>query len=321
MKILVVQNKMGIGDMVIYLPFIDAISKKFNTPVSILAKQSSKAEQFLRDNKNIEKIIILEQGNNLKGARHQGFGGFINLAKELREHNFDKIFIFNSSLRFYLVAKFAGIKNIYQYPLLTKKNQHIIDAAKKFINKKLNLIVKDDPKIIINDQSVQHVKLKFKINNDQKNILLGIGGSGPTKRIPAITFIKLIRLISNAYKCRFFLTTGKNKEEQEILKEILNTEFKDKCIPLDDLSIRETLPIIKNCDISICNDSSFSHLSSGLGIKTIVLMADTPLIYGNYSSRMYPIIPDGENTVTHNTLGKEKINPDKIFDQLKKILN
>ena len=321
MKILVVQNKMGIGDMVIYLPFIDAISKKFNTPVSILVKQSSKTEQFLRDNKNIEKIIILEQGNNLKGARHQGFGGFINLAKELREHNFDKIFIFNSSLRFYLVAKFAGIKNIYQYPLLTKKNQHIIDAAKKFINKKLNLIVKDDPKIIINDQSVQDVKLKFKINNDQKNILLGIGGSGPTKRIPAKIFIKLIRLISNAYKCRFFLATGKNKEEQEILKEILNTEFKDKCIPLDDLSIRETLPIIKNCDISICNDSSFSHLSSGLGIKTIVLMADTPLIYGNYSSRMYPIIPDGENTVTHNTLGKEKINPDKIFDQLKKILN
>ena len=321
MKILVVQNKMGIGDMVIYLPFIDAISKKFNTPVSILVKQSSKTEQFLRDNKNIEKIIILEQGNNLKGTIHQGFGGFINLAKELREHKFDKVFIFNSSLRFYLVAKFAGIKNIYQYPLLTKKNQHIIDAAKKFINKKLNLIVKDDPKIIINDQSVQDAKLKFKINNDQKNILLGIGGSGPTKRIPAITFIKLIRLISNAYKCRFFLTTGKNKEEQEILKEILNTEFKDKCIPLDDLSIRETLPIIKNCDISICNDSSFSHLSSGLGIKTIVLMADTPLIYGNYSSKMYPIIPDGENTVTHNTLGKEKINPDKIFDQLKKILN
>ena len=321
MKILVVQNKMGIGDMVIYLPFIDAISKKFNTPVSILVKQSSKTEQFLRDNKNIEKIIILEQGNNLKDARHQGFSGFINLAKELREHNFDKIFIFNSSLRFYLVAKFAGIKNIYQYPLFAKKNQHIIDAAKKFIKKNLNLIVKDDPKIIINDKSVQDAKLKFKINNDQKNILLGIGGSGPTKRIPAKTFIKLIRLISNTYKCRFFLATGKNKEEQEILKEILNTEFKDKCIPLDDLSISETLPIIKNCDISICNDSSFSHLSSGLGIKTIVLMADTPLIYGNYSSRMYPIIPDGENTVTHNTLGKEKINPDKIFDQLKKILN
>ncbi|MDB9699498.1 hypothetical protein OAA33_01085 [Candidatus Pelagibacter sp.] len=321
MKILVVQNKMGVGDMVIYLPFIDAISKKFNTPVSILVKQSSKADQFLINNKNIEKIIILEQGNNLKGARHQGFSGFVNLSKELRGHNFDKIFIFNSSFRFYLVAKVAGIKNIHQYPLFAKKNQHVINAAKKFMYQNLNLIVDSDPKILINDKSLQDVRLKYKINNDQKNIVLGIGGSGPTKRVPATIFIKLIRLISNTYKCRFFLATGKNKEEQEILKEILNTEFKDKCVPLDDLSISETLPIIKNCDISICNDSSFSHLSSGLGIKTIVLMADTPLLYGNYSSRMHPIIPDGEITVTHNTLGKDKINPNKIFDQLKKILN
>ena len=58
----------------------------------------------------------------------------------------------------------------------------------------------------------------------------------------------------------------------------------------------DTLPIIKNCNISICNDSSFSHLSSALGFKTITLMADTPLIYGSYSSNMYPIIPDGETT-------------------------
>jgi len=321
MKILVVQNKMGIGDMIIYLPFIDAISKKFNTPVSILAKQSSRAEQFLKDHKNIEKIITLEQSNKLKGAKHQGFSGFINLVKDLRKHNFDKIFIFNSSLRFYLIAKCVGIKDIHQYSLFTKKNQNIVDAAKKFIKQNLNLTIESDPKILINDKSIQDVKSKFKINNDQKNIMLGIGGSGPTKRVPTTTFIKLMRLISNTYRCRFFLATGKDKEEQEILNEILNTEFKEKCVSLDELTISETLPIIKNCDISICNDSSFSHLSSGLGIKTIVLMADTPLVYGNYSPRMYPIIPDGEITVTHDTLGKDKINPDKIFDQLKKILN
>jgi heptosyltransferase-2 len=36
---------------------------------------------------------------------------------------------------------------------------------------------------------------------------------------------------------------------------------------------------------------------------------------------MYPILPDGESFVTHNTLGKDKINPIKIFSQLKQILN
>ena len=32
-------------------------------------------------------------------------------------------------------------------------------------------------------------------------------------------------------------------------------------------------------------------------------------------------IPEGENTVTHNTQGKERINPNKIFEQFNKILD
>ena len=320
MKILVIQNKMGIGDMVIYLPFIEAISKKFNTPVSILVKESSKAEQFLKDINVINRIITLDRNNKLKSGRHEGLIGFYNLVRDLKQHNFDKVFIFNSSFRFNLIARISGIKDIYQYSLLQKKNQHIIEAAKELLKQKMGLDVKSDSKILINNQSVQEVRSEYKINNEKKNILLGIGGSGPTKRIPAIIFLKLMRLISQKYKCKFFLATGKSNQEQEILKEILDTEFKNQCCALDSLSLTEILPIIKNCDISICNDSSFSHLSSGLGIKTIILMADTPLLYGSYSPRMFPIIPDGENTVTHDTLGKDRINPNKIFEKLNNIL-
>ena len=320
MKILVIQNKMGIGDMVIYLPFIGAISKKFNIPVSILVKESSKAEQFLKDSNIIDKIIILERNNKLKNGRHEGLAGSYNLVMDLKQHGFDKVFIFNSSLRFNLIARIAGIKDIFQYSLLQKKDQHVIDTAKQFLKTNLGLNVESDSEILINNQSVQEMRSKYKINNHEKNILLGIGGSGPTKRIPAIIFVKLMSLITQKYKCKFFLATGKSNQEQEILKKILDSKFKNDCYALDNLSLAETLPIIKNCDISICNDTSFSHLSSGLGIKTIVLMADTPLLYGSYSPRMYPIIPDGENTVTHHTFGKDRINPHKIFEKLNDIL-
>ena len=121
MKILAVQNRMGIGDMVIFLPYIEAIAKKFRIPVSILVKENSKAIQFLGDNKKIDKIIILDRDNKNKNGRHDGVIGSFNLAKDLKKHNFDKIFIFNSSFRFNLIAKIAGIKNIYQYPLFKKK--------------------------------------------------------------------------------------------------------------------------------------------------------------------------------------------------------
>ena len=320
MKILVVQNRMGIGDTVIFLPFIEAISRKFSTRVSLLVKKSSKADQYLKQADYLDKIIFLER-NNKKDERHNGIIGSIRLAQDLKEYKFDKIFIFNSSLRFNIIARLANIKQIYQYPLFKKPNQHIVQPAKDLIKKNLGIEVIKNPQIRIDSDLTKDVILRYGINSNELNILLGIGGSGPTKRVPAKTFLSIIEKICNLKKSKFFLATGKNKEEQKILNQLLNSKFRDKCIPLDDLSIADTLPIIKNCNISICNDSSFSHLSSALGIKTITLMADTPLIYGSYSSNMYPIIPDGETTVRHNTFGKDKINPDKIFDKFISIIN
>ena len=121
MKILAVQNRMGVGDMVIFLPFIETISKNFGVPVSILVKENSKATQFLRGNKTIDKIIILDRGNKNNDGRHDGIIGSYNLTKDLKKYNFDKIFIFNSSFRFNLIARIAGIKDIHQYPLFEKK--------------------------------------------------------------------------------------------------------------------------------------------------------------------------------------------------------
>ena len=320
MKILAVQNRMGIGDTVIFLPYIEAISKKFDVPVSLLVKKSSKVDQYIKQIDYLDKLIFLER-NNKKDERHNGIIGSIILAQELKKNEFNKIFIFNSSLRFNLIARLANIKEIYQYPLFKKTNQHIIQPARDLIKKNLEIDVVKNPEIEISSDLIKNAYLKFKINSDEQNILLGIGGSGPTKRIPSKTFLSVMEKICNFKKSKFFLATGKKDDEQKILNQLLNSKFRDKCIPLDDLSIADTLPIIKNCNISICNDSSFSHLSSALGIKTITLMADTPLIYGSYSSNMYPIIPDGETTVRHNTFGKDKINPDKIFDKFISIIN
>ena len=320
MKILVIQNRMGIGDTVIFLPYIQAISKKFNTPVSILVKKNSKADQYLNQTNYIDKIIFLERDNHKK-ERHDGWFGSLRLVKDLKNYKFDRIFIFNSSLRYNLIARLAGIQNIYQYPLFEKKNQHITQPAINLIKKNLKLEINTNPEIQINSSLVESAISKFSINKEEINILLAVGGSGPTKRVPAKTFLLVMEKINNIKKCKFFLATGKDTEEQKILSEIINSKFKDKCFSLDDMSISDTLPIIKNCNVSICNDTGFGHLSSALGIKTITLMADTPLIYGSYSSNMYPIIPDGEVTVSHKTLGKDKINPEKIFNKLISIIN
>ena len=96
MRILTVQNRMGIGDMVIFLPFIQTISKKFGVPVSILVKENSKAIQFLENNPAIDQIIILDRNNKIKNGRHDGFIGSYNLAKDIKKllkFNDEAIFI------------------------------------------------------------------------------------------------------------------------------------------------------------------------------------------------------------------------------------
>ena len=111
MKILAIQNRMGIGDTVIFLPFIKALSKKYNSPISILVKENTKAEQFLYETNYIDKILLLERDRN--NNNHGGFFGTFKLINYIKEYKFDKIFIFNSSLRFYLIAKLCGITEIF----------------------------------------------------------------------------------------------------------------------------------------------------------------------------------------------------------------
>ena len=93
---------------------------------------------------------------------------------------------------------------MYQYPLFKKYKQHITNTPKKFLKDKLGIDVNEDPEIQINDNSISQSTSKFLINNDNTNILLGIGGSGPTKRIPATTFLKIIEEISKIKNVNFF---------------------------------------------------------------------------------------------------------------------
>ena len=169
MKILIIQNRMGIGDAVIFLPYIKIISEKFNTPVDLLIKKSSKADQFLTHTNYINKIILLERDSS-KTGRHDGIIGSFRLAQDLKKYKFDKVFIFNSSLRYNIISRLSGIKEIYQYPLFKKNNQHIIRSAKNLIEEKLNIIAKDNPQIKIDKDFEKSTISKYDIDKNKLNI-------------------------------------------------------------------------------------------------------------------------------------------------------
>ncbi len=318
MKVLVIQPKIGMGDMVIYLPYIHAISKKYQTPVSILVKENSRANQLLAEDKHIKEILILDRTKNNTGA-HDGLSGFLKLAKDLKLKKFNKVFIFNSSLRFLLISKMAGIKNISQYPLFKKKD-NIVTSAKIFTENELGEIVSTQPELIINSDKVNEAKQKF--SKEFKHICLGISASGPTKRWNIKNFIKLCININARVPSKFYLAAGNN--DKDLIDQFFDSEISNKCISFKDLKISETLPIIKNCNLYIGNDTGWLHISSALGIKSLALFMDSPVqAYGKYSKNIEVIVPEGETeeTTTHDTLGAEKISLEKVFKKSIELLN
>ena len=53
MKILVIQNRMGIGDMIMFLPFVKAISNYYGEQISLMVKKNTKALVFFLTIKEI----------------------------------------------------------------------------------------------------------------------------------------------------------------------------------------------------------------------------------------------------------------------------
>ena len=319
MKVLILINKVGLGDCIIHINYIHEISKKYRKPVSILVKENTKAKDLFEDDPYIDKVITLDRLTDNSGS-HDGLNGFFKLAKDIKENKFDKVFIFNSSIRYYLICKFAGIKRIAQYPLFKKKGQHIVNTAKIFTENELGKIVSTQPKIYVNEEKIS--KAKRNMSLEQTRVVLGISASGLTKRWDVKNFIKLIKKINEKHPSKFYLAAGKN--DQKLIDEILNSDVGFNCISLNNLKINEILPILANCNLYCGNDTGFMHVSAALNLKTVALFMDSPVLaYGKYSENISVIIPEGETeeTTTHDTLGASKISVDKVYNKCIELLS
>ena len=314
MKVLVIQQRYGIGDMLIFLPYLKAISEKNNVKISLLAKKTSRSSELFKDENFLEEIISLDTSNDR-------ISGFLKLSKEIKKRKFDKVYIFNGSIRYRFLSIIAGIKNIYQYPLFTSKDV-IYQTAKVFTETQVGKALSTEPNLFLKNEQIIKAKDTYNINDQTKNIILGISASGPTKRWDVENYIELASQLNQHKKCKFFIAAG--KKDLEIIDKIKSSKISSCCITMEKLSISNILPIIKNCNLYIGNDTGFMHMSASLGIKSIGIFMDSPAYsYSSYSKNIVPIVPKGETvkSTTHDTLGKDNISLEEVFKTAKKYLD
>jgi heptosyltransferase-2 len=307
-KGLIIQTRPGVGDLCIFLPYIQQI-KEHNKDFqfTLIAKRRSAAKQILKYEQSINQIVYLE--DEMLEITKSKINNFFKILSFIKKNKFSKIYIMHFSIFWFLVAKISGIKNIYKYGLLKKNVDIYLNALEQ---NKIWLQNK-------NLSSQTQIAYPQNSSKDNNQIIIGIGSSGPTKKWSTENYIELIKRINNK-NITFYLAGGNNEIENQIANRIINEAKDIRVESLCSLSIEEIMPIIKSSKLYVGNDTGFMHLSAGLNIPAIGLFGDTPLSYANYTKNILPIIPEKFKTVGHNSMAMNKITVSQVLNEVKKLI-
>ena len=312
MKIGIFLSYVGLGSNLLHLTYCHQIAKKHG-PVSIVTICKN-LEQAIGDDPLIEEVIYVEK-------HYKKFSDIFKLSKFLKKYKFDSFYIFYPSIRFFLASKLARIKKVYTYKLFAKKNLHLVNTAKKFVEEKLNInSCPTETKIYVSENKKEIAKRN--IDTAKKNIVIGAGSSGTSTRWGEVNFINLINKLNKQKNCFFHILCGPN--ENEIAEKIIERTRSDNCVSLSNKSIAEVVPIISLCDMYIGNDSFGHHVSSQCSIPSLIIMLDTPKAYSDYSKNQLRILPSkiSIDEITHDSrISPDEISVDVVLEKAIKLLN
>ena len=280
-KILIIQTRVGMGDMCVFLPCIHEIAKNFlNSEIDLLTKKRTSSKDFLDQDKYIHNIYYLPDEKGIKLN--------FSVLKILKDKKYENIFIMHYGLRYYLLSLLAGVKNIYFYGIF-KKNESIVKKSRLAVSDwigKTNL--KFEPRIFLNKE----YKKKLQIT-------IGIGGSGHNKKWKVKNYKHLLNNILDRNSLSSIIVAGGLSEydEANLLSDYIKEKFNIDIINLSKMSIANCLPYLAESKFYIGNDTGFMHLSACLNVPSFGIFGATPPDYSSYNKLIYTITPPGVEQV------------------------
>lgn len=324
---LVIQPLPGIGDMVWHLPHIHAIAQQ--TPeaaVTVLTKARARADHLFAADPHVSEVLCLERDH---GGRHAGLFGLLRLARQLRTHHFDAVWILHDSTRYALAAWLAGIplrigytsggaRLLLNRPLLLTADQkllHPIDKADLLLH--AHGMKPSTAHLRIAADASTHIQLQFgKVSKPW--VALGIGTSEPYKQWGAPRFAELAGVLAQRYGMTAFLIGG---DGERALGDEIIARAQVQGVAVQNalgLSVADTMALLADCRVYVGNDTGFLNVAAAVGVPAFGLFGGSPPL--THSAMIHCLLPEDGSVPSYGTPYMDRISVSGVLGALADVL-
>jgi len=335
-KILVLRPD-RLGDVILTLPVVRNLHKSF-PHASITYLCTKYTSQILESYSLISNLIIYERENE-----HKGFKKILNLAKKLREYNFDLAVHLLPRYPLALATYLAQIKytigtGFRWYSFIFTHRQYDHRKYNLYHEAEYNLRLLRKLGIDSNYNSDVYSYIKFpktvaesvqKIITNKLSgrpyIILHPGSGGSSINWPLTNFIRLTKLLNGWGKFEVCVTGV--VAEEEFLENFYQSDAKFINL-VGEFDLNELAEFLRSGKLFISNSTGPLHLAVATGTKVLGLYPNSPGLgpgrWGPFgdptSSYMTPVIDQAKPLTDPINNNMENITPEMVFERIKLIL-
>lgn len=335
-KILVIQTAFP-GDAILTLPFIQELKKR-NSRFSIDVLSIPSTAEIFEASPSVNSVIPFD-----KKGKHKSFFHFLKFIEELKLKKYDILYSPHRSFRSALIALNLGAKKSFGFDNSSLKfafkstvtynpDDHEVKRNLAFVDgdysgDKWKII----PEIKSSKENKEKVKEFLISNHINKFIAIAPGSVWETKKYP----VEYYQSVADYFLNKNYQIVLIGGDGDKTLCEALQTHSdKNVFVTAGKFSFIESIELLKNASLLICNDSAPTHLGMCADIPVLTIYCSTVPRFGfyPYNSKSDYISYDKLNCKPCGIHGfgkcpidtfdcAKKLTPDLIISKAEKLLS
>lgn len=283
-KILVIQTAFP-GDAILTLPFIQEL-KKQKPDFSLEVLCIPLTAQIFEASPYVDSVIHLD-----KKGKHKSLFSFLKFVRELKQRKYSIVYSPHRSLRSAITTLILSVKESYGFensslkfafkkcvkydPSAHEVRRYLEFLGSDFNNKNWRIL----PEMSVSEESKKKVSEFLKQKNLNSFITIAPGSVWNTKKYPSEYFRKIIEYF---VKQNFKIVIAGGTEDQSICFELRQGLEDFVHISAGEFSFIETVELLKQSSLLICNDSAPTHLGMCADIPVLTIYCSTVPEFGFY---------------------------------------